>query len=70
MVYQLLRNFGIASSFGVTALFSTALMADPQYAISMYGTPALPQDFVSLPYANPDAPTGGTIKMGAVGTFD
>ena len=70
MVYQLLRNVGIASSFGMTALFSTALVAEPQYAISMYGTPALPQDFVSLPYANPDAPTGGTIKMGAVGTFD
>nr|WP_246107477.1 extracellular solute-binding protein [Puniceibacterium confluentis] len=36
----------------------------------MYGAPALPQDFVSLPYANPDAPTGGRIVNGEVGSFD
>ena len=26
----------------------------------MYGEPALPPDFVSLPQANPDAPKGGS----------
>ena len=36
----------------------------------MYGTPALPQDFVSLPYANPDAPKGGAIVLGNTGGFD
>ena len=36
----------------------------------MYGDPALPQDFVSLPYANPDAPTGGGIVLGNTGGFD
>jgi peptide/nickel transport system substrate-binding protein len=36
----------------------------------MYGEPALPPDFVSLPYANPDAPQGGTIVFGEVGGFD
>jgi len=36
----------------------------------MYGAPALPQGFVSLPYANPDAPTGGKIVSGEVGSFD
>jgi peptide/nickel transport system substrate-binding protein len=36
----------------------------------MYGEPALPHDFVSLPYANPDAPTGGQIVTGEVGGFD
>ncbi|MDE3122212.1 MAG: ABC transporter substrate-binding protein, partial [Paracoccaceae bacterium] len=36
----------------------------------MYGAPALPQGFVSLPYANPDAPKGGTYVMGDVGSFD
>jgi peptide/nickel transport system substrate-binding protein len=45
-------------------------MADPQYAISMYGDPALPPDFVSLPYANPSAPKGGSVVMGEVGGFD
>lgn len=36
----------------------------------MYGAPALPPDFVSLPYANPDAPTGGRIVFGERGGFD
>lgn len=36
----------------------------------MYGTPALPPDFVSLPYANPDAPKGGRVVTGNVGGFD
>ncbi len=40
--------------------FSTlAAVAEPQHGIAMYGEPALPPDFVSLPYANPDAPKGG-----------
>ena len=36
----------------------------------MYGEPALPPDLVSLPYANPEAPKGGTIVFGETGGFD
>lgn len=36
----------------------------------MYGDPALPPDFVSLPYANADAPKGGAIVLGNTGGFD
>nr|WP_245776282.1 extracellular solute-binding protein [Thalassovita taeanensis] len=36
----------------------------------MYGSPALPPDFVSLPYANPDAPVGGRLIEGSTGGFD
>ncbi len=36
----------------------------------MYGAPALPPDFVSLPYANPDAPKGGRIVFGNTGGFN
>ncbi|MBW7947452.1 MAG: ABC transporter substrate-binding protein, partial [Sphingomonadaceae bacterium] len=32
--------------------------------------PALPPDFVSLPYVNPDAPKGGRIVYGEPGAFD
>ncbi len=39
-------------------------------AIAMHGAPALPGDFVSLPYVNPGAPKGGTIIEGVLGTFD
>ena len=36
----------------------------------MYGDPALPPDFVSMPYVNPDAPRGGAVVTGNVGGFD
>ena len=38
--------------------------------IAMHGTPALGADFDHFPYANPDAPKGGKITYGVVGTFD
>lgn len=44
--------------------------AEPQHGISMYGTPDLPPDFVSLPYTRPDAPKGGRITLGNTGGFD
>ena len=44
--------------------------AEPKHGIAMYGEPALPHDFVSLPYANPDAPTGGRFVTGESGSFD
>ncbi len=45
-------------------------VAEPQHGIAMYGAPALPPDFVSLPQANPDAPKGGRIVFGEAGSFD
>ncbi|MDO5605903.1 MAG: extracellular solute-binding protein [Paracoccus sp. (in: a-proteobacteria)] len=36
----------------------------------MYGEPALPEGFAHLPYANPDAPAGGTIRLAESGSFD
>src|SRR5690242_18719696 len=36
----------------------------------MHGAPALPVDFSHMPYANPDAPKGGRLVQGFLGTFD
>ncbi len=36
----------------------------------MVGEPALPPGFAHLPYADPDAPKGGAIAFGEVGSFD
>ncbi|MCM2561181.1 extracellular solute-binding protein [Lutimaribacter sp. EGI FJ00015] len=44
--------------------------AQPSHGIAMYGEPALPPDFTALPYANPDAPTGGRLIEGNTGGFD
>ncbi len=40
------------------------------HALAMHGAPALPPDFVHMPYANPDAPKGGRLVWGLLGTFD
>ena len=39
-------------------------------AIAMHGVPALPATFPCMPYANPDAPKGGRLVQGVLGTFD
>jgi len=54
----------------VEALSARSVDAEPAHGIAMYGQPALPPDFVSLPYANPDAPKGGTLVLGESGGFD
>ncbi|MEJ6401990.1 extracellular solute-binding protein [Yoonia sp. 2307UL14-13] len=62
-----IRSFALgAALWGIGQL----AVAEPQHGIAMYGDPALPPDFVSLPYANPDAPTGGQIVTAEVGSFD
>jgi peptide/nickel transport system substrate-binding protein len=70
MSFNLPRNLrGIAAALIVVGL-GTPAAADPMHGIAMYGQPALPPDFVSLPYANADAPQGGSIVLGESGTFD
>ena len=44
--------------------------AEATYAIAMHGEPALPQDFTAMPYVNADAPKGGRLVQGVLGTFD
>ena len=45
-------------------------LAEPAHGVAMFGEPALQQGFAALPYANPDAPQGGRIVTGEVGSFD
>jgi peptide/nickel transport system substrate-binding protein len=44
--------------------------AGPTHAIAMHGEPALADGFTAVPYANPDAPKGGRLVEGVLGTFD
>ena len=74
MSHQILHKTGKimrATAFGIsTSILATFAAAEPMHGIAMYGDPALPQDFAHLPYANPDAPTGGSIITSTVGSFD
>ncbi|MHA3914703.1 extracellular solute-binding protein [Halovulum sp. GXIMD14793] len=60
----------IATLGATLALIATNALAEPKHGIAMYGEPALPPDFVSLPYVNPDAPKGGKVVFGEGGGFD
>jgi peptide/nickel transport system substrate-binding protein len=40
------------------------------HGIAMHGAPALPPGFPQFPYVNPDAPKGGQLRLGALGSFD
>ncbi|MDX9688843.1 MAG: extracellular solute-binding protein [Alphaproteobacteria bacterium] len=42
----------------------------PQPFLAMHGDPKLPANYSSFSYVNPDAPKGGTLKLGVVGSFD
>ena len=60
----------LLASIAVNFAGTQAGTAAPVHAISMHGEPALPAGFSHFPYANADAPVGGSISHGVVGTFD
>ena len=49
--------------------FAGSTLADAKHGIAMYGEPDLPQDFVSLPYVNLDAPQGGRLVFGLMSSI-
>ena len=68
---------GLASTVVLAALASGPIWAvsgparaGESNAIAMHGRPALPPGFTSMPYANPEAPKGGRLVWGILGTFD
>ena len=53
-------------------IFSLAApcVAEPRPAIALHGSPSLALDFQNLPYANPEAPKGGRMTLGILGSYD
>jgi peptide/nickel transport system substrate-binding protein len=69
--FRKLACAGVIAVLAAWAGMARAQSADfPHHAIAMYGDPALPPNFVSLPHVNPDAPKGGRIVFGESGSFD
>ena len=62
--------FGLLALTIALTIDAGSLSAEESYAIAMHGAPALPADFRHMPYANPDAPKGGRLVQGFLGTFD
>ena len=57
-------------SLSALLLNASIAFAEPKHGIAMHGEPELPADYQHFQYANPDAPKGGSIAYGVVGTFD
>lgn len=70
MRLPLVQAFKATFCVAALCLIPLSALAEPRHGIAMYGEPALPPDFVSLPQANPDAPKGGKVTFGEAGSFD
>lgn len=71
VVTDMTRRFSVAALVvAAWAVMALPALSQATYGISMHGQPSLPPDFMSLPYANPDAPKGGKIVSGEPGSFD
>jgi microcin C transport system substrate-binding protein len=69
------RSIGLAcraAAIGALLLAVPARAEDikPVHGIAMHGTPKYPADFKHFDYVNPDAPKGGDVRFGALGSFD
>jgi microcin C transport system substrate-binding protein len=55
---------------GVGAHAQDASAVKRSHGFTVLGEPALPPDFPSFPYVNPNAPKGGEVNLASIGTFD
>jgi peptide/nickel transport system substrate-binding protein len=63
-------TYGLVAFFFATLTNCDSALAVESYAIAMHGAPALSADFTHMPYAKADAPKGGRLVQGILGTFD
>ncbi len=54
----------------IAQLAGGSALADPHPSIALHGAPLYADGFTHFDYANPDAPKGGTLTLGVLGTFD
>jgi microcin C transport system substrate-binding protein len=67
---RLVAKLALAASL-LLAFPVTACLAAPSHGLSLFGDPLkYPPDFKHFDYVNPDAPKGGSVRFGDIGTFD
>ncbi len=65
--FSCLWRFAVAA---IAMVVASPSLAEPRHAISMQGEPAYPAGFGHFNYAYPNAPKGGRLTLGVLGTFD
>ncbi len=58
------------AAIGFFFFLASSGSAEPRHALAMQGEPLYPAGFDHFLYANPDAPKGGRLTLGLLGTFD
>lgn len=58
----------VAVTFGLAR--DAGAQVGPRHALAMHGEPALPDGFSNFRYVDPEAPKGGRLILGLLGTFD
>lgn len=70
----LIPVFAVCAALAFTPAFAQDEQAAPKihkaHAIAMNGAPKYKAGFEHFDYANPNAPKGGELRMGAIGSFD
>jgi microcin C transport system substrate-binding protein len=66
----LIASAGLAAALAVPARPATAQADGWRHGLSLMGKPKYPPGFPHFDYVNPKAPKGGTVRLGALGTFD
>lgn len=64
------RKFSLIAAAGLCVVTTGPADAVPHHAIAIRGTPALAEGFTAFPYVNPEAPKGGTLRLGVQGSFE
>src|SRR5690606_4457444 len=60
----------IAALLLLSAVVAAAGETKPVHAIAMHGAAKYPPGFTHFDYVNPEAPIGGHLRLGAIGSFD
>ncbi len=58
------------TSILIIFLISQTTLANKMHGLAMHGMPMHDSTKTHLPYVNPDAPKGGTLRIGVYGSFD
>lgn len=60
----------VCAVLALTCGLAQATVAEPVHGLAMHGTPKHAAGFTHFPYVNPQAPRGGRLVLGTLGSFD
>ncbi|HTX73895.1 MAG TPA: extracellular solute-binding protein [Rectinemataceae bacterium] len=63
------RIFAVIALALIAAATATAQVT-ASYSLALHGSPKYPDGFAHFDYVNPDAPKGGMLREGTIGTYD